>query len=93
MDSNYVVDPEAVANAIIVRALARTQIPGTKFRNDPGERDGKGAGVAISTRVEVRSFRPARGARSFRLTAPRRSRDADHRLDPRPLAPTAPTRA
>lgn len=94
MNSSYTVDPDAVAKAIIVRALARSHVPGTRFRNDLGDSDGNGAGATIGTRIiEVRSFRPARGARSFRLTAPRRSRDADHRVDPRPLAPTAASRA
>ncbi len=97
MDSNYTVDPDAVANAIIARALARQHVPGTRFRNEIRGADYEPAVIgAVGLRAsEIRSFRPARAARSFRLTAPRRSRDANHRIlaDPRLAAPTPAGRA
>jgi hypothetical protein len=54
-ESHYVIDSAAVAEAIIVRALARRVLPDVTFRATPRHRP-------------VRSFRPHRGARSFRLT-------------------------
>lgn len=55
-ESHYVIDPHAVAEAIIVRTLARRVLPDVSFRSNP------------APAVQVRSFRPHRGARSFRLT-------------------------
>jgi hypothetical protein len=52
--SLYVVDERAIADAILVRALARQVIAEPCFRTDGRE-------------SQVRSFRPARDARSFRL--------------------------
>jgi hypothetical protein len=53
LDSQYAVDPAAVAEAILTRSLARRGVMGVAFRND--------------VRAEpVRSFRPSRHARSFR---------------------------
>ncbi len=53
LDSQYAVDPAAVAEAILARSLARRTVMGVAFRND--------------IRAEpVRSFRPSRRARSFR---------------------------
>ncbi len=53
-DSLYVVDEAAVAEAIVMRTMARRLVPELSFRS--------------STRApEVRSFRRHRGARSFRL--------------------------
>jgi hypothetical protein len=80
MDSSYTVDAEQVAGAIIARARARHLVPETAFRNDvlPAEPALGGHGIEGSRATAVRSFRPSRGARSFRLTAPRRQRDADH---------------
>jgi hypothetical protein len=52
-EAQYAVDSEAVAEAIVVRALARRTVMGTTFRNDPKA-------------PQVRSFRPTRQARSFR---------------------------
>lgn len=53
LDSQYAVDPAAVADAILARATTRRTVIGTAFRNDP-----RGS--------QVRSFRPTRQARSFR---------------------------
>jgi hypothetical protein len=61
-DSQYVVDPDAVAEAIILRARAQQVLPDMTFRSAPAPR------AALS-------LRPDRGARSFRLThTDRRSR-------------------
>ena len=80
-ESGYVVDPELVAVAIIERARARQLRPGTRFRNEVRPPDVAEGMRSIRMRAaEVRSFRPTRGARSFHLTAPRRTRGADHRL-------------
>lgn len=54
-DDLYVVDPSAVAEAMIVRSLAQRVLPYMTFRGTPHV-------------PQVRSFRPHRGARSFRLT-------------------------
>ncbi|HEY5287646.1 MAG TPA: hypothetical protein VIJ50_11130, partial [Solirubrobacteraceae bacterium] len=54
-ESQYAVDSEAVADAIVARAIARRAVLGTTFRND-----------ARSVSTQVRSFRPTRKARSFR---------------------------
>ncbi len=51
----YVVDPSAVAEAMIVRTLAQRVLPEMTFRGE-------------TQLPQVRSFRPHRGARSFRLT-------------------------
>jgi hypothetical protein len=63
-DAQYVVDPHAVAEAIVVRSVANRVLPEVTFRSTP-------AGLS------VRSFRPHRGARSFRLT--RSDRRPTHR--------------
>ncbi|HEV2998779.1 MAG TPA: hypothetical protein VGX16_06690 [Solirubrobacteraceae bacterium] len=52
-DSLYAVDEVAVAEAVLMRASARREIPGAAFRNDVRE-------------LPVRSFRPSRHAPSFR---------------------------
>jgi hypothetical protein len=54
-ESHYVVDPGAVAEAIIIRTLAQRVLPDVNFRS-------------TTQPPPVRSFRPQRGARSFRLT-------------------------
>lgn len=54
-DSQYAVDPHAVAEAILARAATRCAVRGASFRNDPR-----------ASRPQVRSFRPTRNARSFR---------------------------
>lgn len=58
-DSHYVVDPDAVAEAIIVRSAALRVLPDVHLRSAPDV-------------PQVRSFRPHRGARSFRLSGERR---------------------
>lgn len=57
-DGMYVVDEQAVAEAILLRGAARRLVPGITF---PGE-----------TKPKVRSFRRAEHARSFRLADARR---------------------
>ncbi|MEA2155598.1 MAG: hypothetical protein QOE11_1738 [Solirubrobacteraceae bacterium] len=63
-EEHYVIDPIAVAEAILVRSAARRLLPDVSFRSTEHTR-------------EVRSFRPHRGARSFRLT--RAERRPPHR--------------
>jgi hypothetical protein len=63
-ESHYVIDPQAVAEAIIVRSVAQRVLPDMSFRSTPAP-------------PRVRSFRPHRGARSFRLT--RSDRRPTHR--------------
>jgi hypothetical protein len=59
-ESLYAVDPEAVAEAIVARSIARRSLPDVSFRS-------------TLAAPQVRSFRPDRQARSFRLSrAPRR---------------------
>ena len=55
-ESHYVIDPHAIAEAIMVRTLAQRVLPDVSFRSTPGPPP------------QIRSFRPHRGARSFRLT-------------------------
>lgn len=54
-DGHYVIDETAVAEAVLLRSAARRLLPDVTFRSAP-------AGAP-----PVRSFRPHRGARSFRL--------------------------
>lgn len=64
-DGHYVIDESAVADAVLVRSAARQLLPDVTFRSAP-----RGA-------PPVRSFRPHRGAPSFRLMqAKRRSQHA-----------------
>lgn len=58
-ESQYVVDPAAVAEAIIARSLVRRVLPDVSFRSTPSV-------------APARSFRPHRGGRSFRLSRPDR---------------------
>ena len=53
LDSQYVIDEEIVAAAILARGVARSLVGEAAFRNDARE-------------PHVRSFRPTREARSFR---------------------------
>ena len=55
-DGLYVIDDAAVAEAVLVRCSARRLLPAVAF---PG---------GASPAAQVRSFRPHRVARSFRLT-------------------------
>jgi hypothetical protein len=81
MESSYAPDPELVADAIVERARARLQVPGTRHRNDPSPDELDADFGSMGPRPsQVRSFRPARGVRSFTVTAPRRSRDANHHV-------------
>jgi hypothetical protein len=61
-DAHYVVDERAIAEAILVRAAARRVLPDVTFRS------------STPRLPQVRSFRPHRGARSFRLTRAERRR-------------------
>jgi hypothetical protein len=61
-ESSYPIDEAAIAEAIVARSIARRLVPDLVFR------------LTAAPRPQVRSFRPHRGARSFRLTrAVRRS--------------------
>ena len=55
-DGQYVIDEAAVADSILLRSMALRMLPDVTFRSPP-------RGLP-----EVRSFRPHRGARSFRLS-------------------------
>lgn len=68
-DSRYVIDPQAVAHAIILRSLTQRVVPDVSFRSK-------------AKATQVRSFRPHRGARSFRLST--RERRPTHRLSDTP---------
>ncbi len=68
-DAHYVVDERAIAEAILVRSMARRVLPDVSFRSTPHL-------------PQVRSFRPHRGARSFRLT--RGERRPPHRSGDEP---------
>ena len=56
-NEHYVFDEGAVAEAIVLRSLAKRALPEVAFRGTPQPEPAK-----------VRSFRPHRGARSFRLS-------------------------
>jgi hypothetical protein len=58
-DSHYVVDERAVAEAIVMRALARRVVPELAFRSSE------------PPQPAVRSFRCHRDVRSFRLSRAR----------------------
>lgn len=53
-DASYPIDEAAVAEAILVRSLARHVLPEVAFRSEP-------------RLPRIRSFRPHNDARSFRL--------------------------
>ncbi len=55
-DERYVIDESAIAEAMLLRARLRRTLPDVTFRCAP------------RAAPQVRSFRPHRGARSFRLT-------------------------
>ena len=62
-DGRYPIDERAIAEAVVLRAAARSAVPELAFRC---------AGHQV--KQQIRSFRPHRGARSFRLArADRRS--------------------
>lgn len=58
-DGLYVIDESAVAEAVVVRSMARCRLPDVTFRAGPSP--------PPPASPRVRSFRPHRGARSFRL--------------------------
>jgi len=66
-DGTYPIDEALIAEAILVRSKARQLVPDLALRCTP------------SHRPDVRSFRPHRGARSFRLVRCDR-RSLDRRL-------------
>ncbi len=55
-DGSYPIDEAAIAEAIVLRAAARRAVPDIAFRR-----------AANEVKQQIRSFRPHRGARSFRL--------------------------
>ena len=57
----YVVDEVAVADAVVLRVIARWAVPGWPFARAPRQPES-----------HVRSFRPHRGVPSFRLTRSQR---------------------
>lgn len=59
-DKLYVIDEAAVAHAVLLRSMTRHMLPQVTFRGTP------------RPAPEVRSFRPHRGAKSFRLTRAQR---------------------
>jgi len=63
--SLYVIDERQVAEAILLRARARTTLPAAPFRNDRNA-------------ASVRSFRLEHEARSFRLGGRSRGRQLHH---------------
>lgn len=63
----YVIDDLAVADAVLLRSMTRHLLPDVAFRGTP------------RPEPEVRSFRPHRGVKSFRLTRPRAERRPVHR--------------
>ena len=63
----YVIDDLAVADAVLLRSMTRHMLPDVAFRGTP------------RPEPEVRSFRPHRGAKSFRLTRTRGERRPTHR--------------
>ena len=67
-DGVYPIDANVVAEAIVVRSKARRLLPDVTLRAEP-------------CKPEVRSFRPHRGARSFRLVRAQR-RPSDARVMP-----------
>ena len=55
-DGLYAVDDVAVADAVLLRSMTRLMLPDVTFRGTP------------RPEFVVRSFRPHRGVKSFRLT-------------------------
>jgi hypothetical protein len=64
-DGSYPLDEAAIAEAIIVRSLARRLVPDVTFHTPP-------------PKPAVRSFRHHRGARSFRLARAERRPSGRH---------------
>lgn len=59
-DGHYVIGEAAVVEAMLLRSMALRMLPDVTFRSKPCRPS------------HVRSFRPHRGARSFRLCRPER---------------------
>jgi len=59
-DGHYVVDEPAIAEAMMLRSMVQRVLPDVTFRCAP------------RVVAQVRSFRPHRGARSFRLSRAQR---------------------
>jgi hypothetical protein len=59
-DELYVIDEAAVADAVMLRSMTRRVLPEVTFRGTPRPAPG------------VRSFRPHRGVKSFKLTRAQR---------------------
>ena len=59
-DGLYVIDAAAVADAVMLRSMTRHMLPQVTFRGTP------------RPVPQVRSFRPHRGAKSFKLTRAQR---------------------
>jgi hypothetical protein len=55
-EGHYVIDEPAIADAMVLRAMLQRVLPDVTFRCAP------------RVAAQVRSFRPHRGARSFRLS-------------------------
>jgi hypothetical protein len=62
-DGHYVIDESVVADAMVLRSRAALLLPELTFRCTASE---------APPAAKVRSFRPHRGARSFRLTRAKR---------------------
>ena len=59
-DELYVIDEAAVADAVMLRSMTRHMLPEVTFRGTP------------RPAPQVRSFRPHRGVKSFKLTRAQR---------------------
>ncbi|HUR87279.1 MAG TPA: hypothetical protein VMY78_18270 [Solirubrobacteraceae bacterium] len=70
-DAHYVVDPDAVAEAILVRSAALRILPDITLRQ-----------AQPPDVPQMRSFRPHRGARSFRLSRGDRRHGGGDEPDP-----------
>jgi hypothetical protein len=73
-DDLYVIDETTVADAMMLRSLARRTIPDVTFRSIP------------CREPEVRSFRPHHGAKSFRLCRAERRPLHARSVDLQPIA-------
>jgi hypothetical protein len=72
-DGLYVVEEAAIVNAMALRAIVQRELPDVTFRCAP------------RVAPVVRSFRPHRGARSFRLSRAQRRRLHAHPPTSRPI--------
>jgi hypothetical protein len=72
-DGHYVIDEAAVAEAMMLRSMALRMLPDVTFRSTP------------RSAPQVRSFRPHRGVRSFRLSRAKRRPQHLPSGDPKPI--------